>query len=422
LAPEGFGYWRFDESLSVGAQQGITPHSGERMLQFVGSSRDVTQFGSASASEQIQLVDVSALAERIDAGEVRATASAWFARVVGCLDTDDAFGVYLIAFDGEPATFAARWTNGVNAAVAQGVSRDLADMTGVDGWLRHRASSFRHNDPADRISAASTPDEYDGDVFAWRRGEVIMEVPPQTRFLAVIMIALENVRNDTEFPELHGHYADDATLVLSGTLTFEDSEFNPGDWTKYGPVFEIENPPENLDEGTFEFSQVADVDPRGRVVVTNVRVDTGFTYTWGFIFKEAATYDPAEHGSVARIDVTWDARRTPGTSRNPATTFAIRQDAYYWMLFIGRQFITADGEWRRFELRDLVEASFDNEGRGWRQDGQPPLPDFSHPMTFGYAQGASCAIVDGTTQCPAGPGLASADIDNWRVVLTLAEG
>lgn len=208
LQPTGTGYWRFDDSASVPAQQGIAPRSGDGMLQFVSASRDVTLFGSANASEQIQVVDVTGVQGSIDADEVRVRASAWFARVAGCSTTDDAFGVYVIAFDGEIGTYRERWANGITAATEQGVDRDLADMTGVDGWLLHRRVAMRHDDPSDRIETAS------GDVFDWRELTIEADVPAGTTLLVVVLYALENVLNDTAFPEFHGHYADDAEVVL----------------------------------------------------------------------------------------------------------------------------------------------------------------------------------------------------------------
>jgi hypothetical protein len=209
LQPTAFGYWRFDESATVQAQQGIAPRSGDRMLQFVSASRDVALFGSADSSEQIQLVDVSDLQEAIDGAGVRVRASAHFARVAGCATTDDAFGIFAIAFDGDIADYQTRWANGIAAATAQGVDRDLADMTGVDGWLLHRRARLRHNDPSDRIATGA------GDVFTWREVAVEEDLPAGTTFLVIVLYASENVVNDTAYPEFHGHYADDATVVLS---------------------------------------------------------------------------------------------------------------------------------------------------------------------------------------------------------------
>jgi len=207
--PTGFAYWRFDESASVPAQQGVAPRSGDGMLQFVGASRDVALFGSANASEQVQVVDVTALQAAIDAETVRLQASAWFARVAGCATTDDRFGLFAIAFDGGIGTYQEKWANGIAAATEQGVDRDVADMTGVDGWLLHRRVAMRHDDPGDRIETAV------GDVFDWRELSIEADLPAGTTLLVVVLYAAENVLNDTAFPEFHGHYADDAEVVLT---------------------------------------------------------------------------------------------------------------------------------------------------------------------------------------------------------------
>ncbi len=206
FAPDGFGYWRFDQSVSVPAQQGIAPRTalgGTRMLHFVGTGRSDSVRGSSA--EQVQLVDVSALATDIDADLVKVDASVWLSRVVGCTQTDDAMGVQVMAFNGAPTSFAARWTNGINAAVAQGRSRDDADVSAADAWLRHRTAQILHSDPADKA----------GDAFVWRQASASMNLPPGTRFLAISVYAFENRFNDDVFPELHGHYADDAAVVLS---------------------------------------------------------------------------------------------------------------------------------------------------------------------------------------------------------------
>jgi hypothetical protein len=114
-------------------------------------------------------------------------------------------GVIVMAFDGPPATFSTRWTNGINAAATQGVSRDAADVSAADAWLQHRTGQIVHNDVVDR----------QGQVFRWRQATAAMDVPPGTRFLAIVVYASENRANDNAFPELHGHYADDAAVMLS---------------------------------------------------------------------------------------------------------------------------------------------------------------------------------------------------------------
>lgn len=196
LAPAGFGYWRFDEAVSVSAQQGITPRGGPNMLHFVGTGRPGGVTGSAS--EQLQLIDVSALSAAIDNNELEVTASAYVNRITGCALTDDSFGVVIIAFDGLPTTFATRLTAGVNQALDQGVSRDVAVVTGA--WLQggHKTATITHGQPG-----------------TWLPISARMNVPAGTRFLAINVYVNENKANDPAFPELHGHYADDASVVVT---------------------------------------------------------------------------------------------------------------------------------------------------------------------------------------------------------------
>lgn len=194
LLPNGFGYWRFDEAVTVAGQQGIVPRSGPTMLHLVGSDR--IGLASGTASEQLQLIEVSALATQIDANQLEVTARAWFNRITGCSFTDDAFGVHISAYDGLPTTFPTRHTNGVNQAIAQGTSRDNATVT--NAWLRYKSAATNHLTPGTWLPVTAT-----------------MPVPPGTRFLAIVVFANENKQNDPAFPEFHGHYADDAEVVLT---------------------------------------------------------------------------------------------------------------------------------------------------------------------------------------------------------------
>jgi uncharacterized repeat protein (TIGR02543 family) len=192
--PTGFGYWRADESATVAGQQGIAPRSAPTMLHFLGGG--TVGVGSGVASEQVQLVDVSALAGQVDGDQLDATATLWVNRITGCALTDDAFGIQVVAYDGLPTTFPARQSSGVNQATTQGKTRDEATV--VNAWLRYRSGSIRHRTPG-----------------TWVPVSVTMAIPPGTRFLAVIIHASENVAQDPVFPEFHGHYGDDASLVLT---------------------------------------------------------------------------------------------------------------------------------------------------------------------------------------------------------------
>ena len=182
--PTGSGYWAFDQAWSAESQQGIPAQSGSRMLHFVGSSPDGLLSEVGSASEQIQLVDVSALRSRIDAGKVEVEASAYFNRVAAgdppCL-IDNSFGILLKAYDGEMADFPVRISSMENPALGS---------------------------VQERVSADDDPETW-GEPLA-----VTLILPPNTTYVEVRLYINEDGFNDAAYPEFHGHYADNASLTV----------------------------------------------------------------------------------------------------------------------------------------------------------------------------------------------------------------
>jgi hypothetical protein len=178
--PTGTGYWAFDQAWSApSGQQGITAQAGSRMLHFVSSSRDGTQSDVGTASEQIQLVDVSALRTRIDAGQVAVQARAFFNRVAagGCTRIDNAFGIRVSAHAGIPTD----------------VNVDL-------GFAQENVTA-------------------DDDPGTWQSGLVLLTLPTGTTHVAVRIFINEGAaNNDAAYPEFHGHYADGATLSVQEVL------------------------------------------------------------------------------------------------------------------------------------------------------------------------------------------------------------
>lgn len=174
--PTGTGYWAFDQAWSAPTgQQGITAQDGSRMLHFVSSSRDGTATATGTASEQIQLVDVSALRTRIDAGQVEVEASAFFNRVAaeGCTRIDNAFGIRVSAHAGIPTD----------------VNVDLGFDQG-------------------NVTA-------DDDPGGWQVGTATLVLPTGTTHVAVRLFINEGTaNNDPVYPEFHGHYADNANLSI----------------------------------------------------------------------------------------------------------------------------------------------------------------------------------------------------------------
>ena len=187
LVPSGYGYWQGDRASSVGPQQGITPWDSGSMLHFIATGLTA---GTTGTSEMMQLVKVSHLEPDVAADAVRATFRASFNRVAGCEQTDANMLMVIAAMPGDPSESQARWSAGF-------VANSDGEVAG--GWLRRfRASLASDADPA-----------------TWQSLELVADIPPGTTYLVAAIGASENQFNDDVFPELHGHYADSTSLILS---------------------------------------------------------------------------------------------------------------------------------------------------------------------------------------------------------------
>jgi len=146
------------------------------MLKFLSTGTSLG--GSAlQSSQQWQLVDVRGLATDIAAGRVRADGGVWFNRALGTEATDRRFDLRLIAFDGDPGTVPARYA--------------------ASSWLALQA-----------VSVATGGTE-------WQQALASLVLPAGTTFVLVEIYAYEDVVNDLSGQEFSGHYADDASLVLT---------------------------------------------------------------------------------------------------------------------------------------------------------------------------------------------------------------
>ncbi|WP_341889829.1 hypothetical protein [Variovorax sp. YR752] len=172
--PDAAGSWRGDLSASVPADNGITPRGGTAMLKFLATGNT----GSATlvSSQQWQIVDLSAFTAQILAGRMQADASVWFHRVAGDASTDRRFDLRLLAFAGSPDELPARYA--------------AAD------WL------------AERTTTLNTGGE------DWQQALASLLLPPTTGYLLFEIYAFEDAANDAT-EEFAGHYADDASLVLT---------------------------------------------------------------------------------------------------------------------------------------------------------------------------------------------------------------
>ena len=173
--PSAGGLWSHDVASIVTAQNGITPHSGSRMLHFIYTA----PYGPADswACEVYQLVDMTAFADLIRAGQATAVGSGWFNRVAGDSQTDKQFAIEIRAYSGAMSAFPDLLTFGEIGMKEQQLSSDANPST-------------------------------------WERIEVSFPIPQDTTFLALRVYAGEDVYNDLSGIELDGHYGDDFSFTI----------------------------------------------------------------------------------------------------------------------------------------------------------------------------------------------------------------
>jgi len=174
--PSTFGDWAHDGATIVTAENGISPHGGQRMLRFDFTSSIGPTIQRVGANI-VQLVDMAPFAADIATGRVRADASYFVNRVAGGPMTDTRFDVQIAAYDGVPADF--------NANVESPLDQSI---------LIHFS---------------------DADTVTWEMIGTSLLVPTTTTYLAVTVTATENVFNDDTLPEFDGHFGDDVSPVLS---------------------------------------------------------------------------------------------------------------------------------------------------------------------------------------------------------------
>jgi hypothetical protein len=173
--PTVVGVWQGDAAGRVTTDQGVVPRTGSQMLKFTASG--LVPGAGFFTSQQWQTVDLTAYGSQIDAGNVRLNAELWVNRVAGDAGTDRRFDLRVLAFPGSPSTF---------------------------------PTDYPPPDP--QIRAATTAST----ALSWQALQVQFDVlPAGTRYVAVEIYPFEDVEDDGVAPEFDGHYADDASLVLT---------------------------------------------------------------------------------------------------------------------------------------------------------------------------------------------------------------
>jgi hypothetical protein len=185
--PTSYGDWAGDQAKIVTAENGITPHEGSHMARILGTEPGGA--GTDSEGNLIQLVDLTAYAAQIAAGNLPLTVSARANRVAGTGNTDNGFAIRVIARSGSP-----------------GSSTDLLTNT--------------------------TTINTDANPATWEVMLNTLTLPAGTTHLHLNVMALENVSASSSPPEFDGHYVDDVRIAIGGLVrpssALLDYTFNSG--------------------------------------------------------------------------------------------------------------------------------------------------------------------------------------------------
>lgn len=174
--PHSAGDWGGNYSQIVAAQNGIMPAEGQRMLRFLGT----TDNGNSHITFGSTIVQIYAGPEVVPGAVF--TATALYNRVNSSPLIDTEFDINIRAYSGTPASFL------LNGQIADSVGIILSD-----------------DDPQ-----------------TWEMATTSLTLPAATTYIAVLVVATENILDDADGPEFYGHYADSVSLVVPepSSLTF----------------------------------------------------------------------------------------------------------------------------------------------------------------------------------------------------------
>jgi hypothetical protein len=167
--PTTAGNWQGDLNTAVTTQTGVTPFAGSQMLSFEKMSPDGLVTGTGS--DTFQLVDLSAYAGSIAAGNFTVTLSAYFNRSD---TTYNEFQTRIVSFSGSMANFQTDF----------------------------QTPSYTANQFSSLASDANTA--------TWELSSVSLTLPTNTTYIAVMVSAI-STGNILNYPT--GYYADNVTLT-----------------------------------------------------------------------------------------------------------------------------------------------------------------------------------------------------------------
>lgn len=183
--PDRPGVWSGDETVVVGAEHGIVPRSGSKMLKFLSSGPQGATWRGA-ASEIWRVIDLESLRAAAGTHDVRIDFSACFN---GC------------AGRGEPRMC---W---ISAIATDANPRDLGDDWG------EQFEAAQKNPIA--VATAQVRERIDADPATWQRFTVTVTAPPKARYLLLHCLTEYRPDEDQDIATRCGQYVDDIDVAVS---------------------------------------------------------------------------------------------------------------------------------------------------------------------------------------------------------------
>ena len=183
--PDRLDVWSGDETVVVGAEYGVVPRSGERMLKFL-SPRPQGVVWQGLASEIWRVIDLESVRAAAGSRDVRIDFSACFN---GCRIAGESRQCWIsaIATDKHP--------------------QDLGD-----DW-REQFDAAQKNPGA--VATAQARERIDADPDTWQRVSVAVTAPEGARYLLLHCLTEYRADEDADVATRCGQYVDDIDIAVS---------------------------------------------------------------------------------------------------------------------------------------------------------------------------------------------------------------
>lgn len=183
--PDRLDVWSGDETAVVGAEYGIVPRSGDKMLKFL-SSRPQGAVYQGKASEMWRIIDLESVRAAAGTRDVRIDFSACFNGCAGRGEPRQCW-ISAIATDTHPGKLGHDWEEQFEAALKNPVA----------------------------VATAQARERIDADPATWQRFSVTVTAPPGARYLLLHCLTEYRPDEDQDVATRCGQYVDDIDVTVS---------------------------------------------------------------------------------------------------------------------------------------------------------------------------------------------------------------